>query len=180
MAWDLVSASLADLAGDGTTGDLTGITTIFFLTTATLNPIAERFSTTMRSIADEAASIIAGLISATGVRVFMVEESRVEMDFRIGVQTAATTSAGTQRRSMELERSTALRARIAERSVGLATAAKLEASLLPGARASVGDSMAEAASMVAEVMVAGATGNSAALCAEILSGDEIYDYEFET
>src|ERR1700756_313596 len=40
-AWALESVSLAGLAGDGATGDTTGITTASFSTTTVTNPTAE-------------------------------------------------------------------------------------------------------------------------------------------
>jgi hypothetical protein len=41
LVWDLESASLEDMAGDGTTGDLIGITTMSVSTTTTTSPTAE-------------------------------------------------------------------------------------------------------------------------------------------
>jgi hypothetical protein len=61
--WALALGILAALAGVGTTGDLTGTTTMFYLTTTILSPTVERFLTMTHSIAAEAASIIAGRIS---------------------------------------------------------------------------------------------------------------------
>lgn len=153
-------ASLAGLAGDGITGDLTGTTTIFFLTTITLNPIAERFSTTMLSIAAEVASIIAGLTSVTTVSAFMAAGFVVETDFRVMVRSAATTPAEPRLLSMDLGRNILQRARTPERSVALITVVQPEVSPLPDIRAWVEAFTVEAASMVAaEDMLAEAAGN---------------------
>src|SRR3984893_18921825 len=46
----LESASMAGLVGDGTTGDLTGITTVSFTTTTHTSPTAEFSSTATTSI----------------------------------------------------------------------------------------------------------------------------------
>src|SRR5689334_2917881 len=59
-AWVLALVSLAASAGDGTTGTLTGVTTISVLITTTSKPIAELFSTMKHSIAGGAALIIDG------------------------------------------------------------------------------------------------------------------------
>src|SRR5260221_3997759 len=161
LAWVLALVSLAALAGDGTTGDLTGITTMSSLITTTLNRTAELSSTTMPSIADEATSTIAGLILGTAARTFMAAEFMVETEFRAGALAEATISAGPQVRSMDLARRTAPQAPIPERSVALVTVAKPEASLLRDARGLVEASTVEAgAFMVAVGTVAEATGNS--------------------
>jgi hypothetical protein len=82
-----------------------------------LNPTAEHFSITMRSIAAEAASITASLILGTGARASMMAESMVEMEFLAGAQAAVPTWAGQQVRSMELVRRTAPSVLIPEPSV---------------------------------------------------------------
>src|SRR4029077_7383411 len=56
---------LGGLGGVGTTGTLTGGTTISVLITTTLKPTAGPFSTTRHSIAAGAASTIAGRTSVT-------------------------------------------------------------------------------------------------------------------
>src|ERR1700757_3081674 len=75
LVWVSASAFLAGLAGGGTIWGLTGAITTFFLTTSTLNPTAEHFSTTRHSIMAAGASIIVSLILVTAFRAFTVEKS---------------------------------------------------------------------------------------------------------
>src|SRR6266404_871787 len=70
LASALESAFLADLAGVGTIGDLTGITTMSFITTTLMFPTAESSPITTPSIASARTSI-------------MVADFRVDTDFRV-------------------------------------------------------------------------------------------------
>src|ERR1700730_722340 len=69
LGWALELAILADLVGDGTTGDLTGITTMSFITTTLTYPTAKSSPITTLSIA--------------GVRTpIMLADFRVDTDFK--------------------------------------------------------------------------------------------------
>src|SRR6266446_8429477 len=70
LASALESAILAALAGAGTIGDLTGITTMSFTTTTLMYPIAESSLITTPSIASARTSS-------------MVADFRVDTDFRV-------------------------------------------------------------------------------------------------
>jgi len=96
----------------------------------------------------------------------------VETDFRIGVQSAATTSAGPQILSMVLGRRTTQWALIPERSADLITVVQPEASLLPDTPAWVEGSTVEAGSTAAEDMVAEATGRSVIVQSKIEQNKE--------
>src|SRR3954463_4566650 len=129
------SASLVDLAGAGTTGDLIGITTISFSTIMGSYRTAESSRTANTSMPDEADSI-----AAAG---FMEE-----------ISTAA-------RRSMDLLRPTRNPAPAPVPSEVLITEARLEDSLPADSPASAAALMAGAASMAeVVVMVVVVTGDS--------------------
>src|SRR5712691_385250 len=83
LAWALASASLAVLAGAGTTGDMIGITTVSFSITTPTYPTAESSPITTPSITRAATSIMA------------------EVDFRAGTRAEARGSMGPKDRSMD-------------------------------------------------------------------------------
>src|SRR3977135_4083572 len=113
LGWALESASMAGLVGDGTTGDLTGITTVSFTTTTPISPTAEFSSTATTSITRED---FAGAV-----------------DF-----TAALPAVGAlPHRRMELPRHTRSLATTRARSADLIMGEQQEASPLAGNRASV-------------------------------------------
>src|SRR3984893_14942263 len=70
LGWALELAILADLVGDGTTGDLTGITTMSFITTTLTYPTVESSPITTPSIVGVPTSI-------------MEADFMVETDFRV-------------------------------------------------------------------------------------------------
>jgi hypothetical protein len=88
----------------------------------------------------------------------MVADFIAKADFRAEALARAEISAGPQVHNMELRRRAVQLELIPEHSLALITAASPEASLPPGARASVEDPMAEAVSMAAEVTVEAVTG----------------------
>ena len=145
----LESASLAALAGVGTTGDMIGIATVSSTTTTPISPTAESLLITTPSITPAGTSITVEDFKA-GVRL----EVRRSMD-----QHRSTDS---QRRNMDPWRRMSSLVVIPARSGALITGVSLEDSRLAGSRASVEVSTEEAVSMVAEVeafTVAEAAGN---------------------
>jgi hypothetical protein len=141
LGWALESASMADLAGDGITGDLTGTTTMSFTTTTHTYLTAEFSSIATTSITP--ADFMAG-------------------DFTVARRPADEVSA---RRSMDSRHHTPSRARIPAHLAALITEEQQEASPLAGNRASVEVSMevevsTEAEAVTEEVVV---TGNSVPL-----------------
>jgi hypothetical protein len=81
LGWALELAISAGLAGDGTTGDLTGITTMSFITTTLMYPTAESSPITTPSIAGARTSIMAAdLMVEADFRAEALAEIRVSMD----------------------------------------------------------------------------------------------------
>jgi hypothetical protein len=155
----LASASelviLAGLVGDGTTGDLTGITMMSSITTTLTYPTAESSSITTLSIASAGTSItLAGFMPEADFRVGALAEIRGSMD---------------QSRSMDSQpRNTDPRHRISSlvaipaHSVALITEESPEDSPLAGSRASAVAFMAAEVSTgvgVEAFTVAEAAGN---------------------
>jgi hypothetical protein len=80
LGWALESAISADSVGDGTTGDLTGITTMSFITTTLTYPTAESSPITTPSIAGARTSItLAGFMAEADFRAGVLAEVRVSM-----------------------------------------------------------------------------------------------------
>src|ERR1700680_2280159 len=136
LGWALEWASMAGLAGDGTTGDLTGITTMSSTTTTRTCPTAEFSSIATTSIARE--------------------DFAGEVDF-----TAALRAAGVSpHRSMGSRRHMPRLATTSARSADLIMEEQQEASPLAGSRALVEVSMeAEDFTVGAVATVAAVTGN---------------------
>src|SRR5580704_1344615 len=88
LAWALASASLAAMAGDGTTGDTIGVATESSSTTTPTSPTAESSPITTRSITRVQTSIMAA-------------DFMGEVDFRAGARVEVRGSMD-QPRSMDL------------------------------------------------------------------------------
>src|ERR1700686_1431004 len=135
LGWALEWASTAGLAGDGTTGDLTGITTMSFTTTTRTYPTAEFSSIATTSIAR---ADFAG-----------------EVDFTAALRAAEVSP----HRSMGSRRHMPRLAITPARSADLIMEERQEASQLGGSRALVEVSTEVEASTEAEAMAAAVTGN---------------------
>jgi hypothetical protein len=168
LGWALESAISAGSVGDGTTGDLTGITTMSFITTTLTSPTAGSSLITTPSIAR--------------METITAADFRVDTDFRAAAL-AEIRGAMVQPSNMDLQphsmdsqlRNTDLRRRMFSPAVIPARSAALimeefrEASRLGGSPASAAAFMevavstavaAEAFTAAAEVTAAEATGNS--------------------
>jgi hypothetical protein len=146
---------MAGLVGDGTTGDLTGITTVSFTTTTRTSLTVESSSTETTSIAPA--------------------DLGVEADFAGGVDfTAALRAAGVlPRRSTDSRRRMPSLATTPARSADLIMEERQEASPLAGNRASVEVSTeAEDFTAAAVVTVAVVTGKSVPMQTQTLRDGE--------
>src|SRR5882724_894451 len=137
LASGLESAISAALAGAGTTGILTGVTEVSFITTTPTYPTVGCSSIATTSITP--ADFMAEVHSKAGVRA----EGQVE----VRRSTSPDRSMGSQHLMPHL-------LPILVRSVALTTGERPEGSPLAGSRASVEAFMAEAVSMVAEASTA--------------------------
>jgi hypothetical protein len=96
LGWASESASMAGMVGDGTTGDLTGITTVSFTTTTHTSPTAEFSSTATTSITpadfEEGMDFTAEVDFTAVLRAAVVSPHR-SMDSRHCTPSPATTRA---------------------------------------------------------------------------------------
>jgi hypothetical protein len=155
LGWALELAISAGLVGDGTTGDLTGITTMLFITTTLTYPTAGSSPITTPSIAGARTSIM--------VADFMVEaDFRAEALAEIRGSMDQLRSMDSQPRNMDSRRLMPSPAVIPARSAALIMEELPGDSPLAGSRVSAAGSTAEGveAFTVAEVMQAVATGNA--------------------